>query len=43
MSSFTFGDKQVVTMATAMTEANFSGKFYSYEAQMVTAFLPKCT
>ena len=43
MSSFTFGDKQAVTMTTAMTEANFSGKLYSYEAQMVAAFLPKCT
>ena len=43
MSSFTFGDKQVVTMTTAMTEANFSGKLYFYEAQIVAAFLPKCT
>ena len=43
MSSFTFGDKQVVTMTTAMTEANFSGKLHSYEAQIVAAFLPKCT
>ena len=43
MSSFTFGDKEEVTMTTAMTEANFSGKFYSCEAQMVAAFLPKCT
>ena len=43
MSSFTFGDKQAVTMTTAMTEANFSGKLFSHEAQMVAAFLPKCT
>jgi hypothetical protein len=43
MSSFTFGDKQTVTMTTAMTEANFSGKLFSHEAQMVAAFLPKCT
>jgi hypothetical protein len=39
----TFGDKQVVTMTTEMTEANFSGKLKSYEAQIVAAFLPKCT
>jgi hypothetical protein len=26
-----------------MTEANFRGKLYCYEAQMVAAFLPKCT
>jgi hypothetical protein len=43
MSSFTFGDKQAVTMTTAMTEANFSGKLFSHEAHMVAAFLPKCT
>ena len=43
MTSFTFGDKQVVTMTTTMTEANFSGKLYSHEAQMVATFLPKCT
>ena len=43
LSSFTFGDKQAVTMTTAMTEANFSGKLYGHEAQMVAAFLPKCT
>jgi hypothetical protein len=30
-------------MTTAMTEANFSGKLYSHEAQMVAAFLPQCT
>jgi hypothetical protein len=42
MSSFTFGDRQAVTMTTAMTEANFSGKLFSHEAQMVAAFLPKC-
>jgi hypothetical protein len=43
LSSFTFGDKQAVTMTTAMTEANFGGKLCSHEAQMVAAFLPKCT
>jgi hypothetical protein len=35
--------KHAVTMTTAMTEANFSGKLYGHEAQMVAAFLPKCT
>jgi hypothetical protein len=43
MSKLTFGDKQVVTMTTDMTEANFSGMFKSYEALIVAAFLPKCT
>jgi hypothetical protein len=43
MGHFTFGDKQAVTMTTAMTEANFSGKLFPSEAQMVVAFLPKCT
>jgi hypothetical protein len=43
MSKLTFGDKQVVTMTTDMTEANFSGKLKSYEALIVAAFLPKCT
>jgi hypothetical protein len=43
LSSFTFGDKQAVTMTTAMTVANFSGKLKSYEAHLVCAFLPKCT
>jgi hypothetical protein len=43
LSSFTFGDKQAVTMTTLMTDANFSGKLMSYEAQIVAAFLPKCT
>ena len=43
LSSFTFGDKQAVTMTTLMTDANFSGKLKSYEAQIVAAFLPKCT
>jgi hypothetical protein len=43
LSSFTFGDKQAVTMTTLMTAANFSGKLKSYEAQIVAAFLPKCT
>jgi glutamate-1-semialdehyde aminotransferase len=43
MMSLTFGDKEVVTMTTKMTEANFSGKLYSSEAQIVAAFLPKCT
>jgi hypothetical protein len=37
-----FGDKQVVTMTTEMTEANFSGMLKSCEAQIVAAFLPKC-
>jgi hypothetical protein len=41
--SFTFGDKQAVTMTTVMTDANFSGKLKSFEAQLVAAFLPKCT
>ena len=43
LAKLTFGDKQVVTMTTEMTEANFSGKLKSYEAQIVAAFLPKCT
>jgi hypothetical protein len=48
MLKLTFGDNQAVTMTTNMTEANFSGKlksyfFKSYEAQIVAAFLPKCT
>jgi hypothetical protein len=45
MTSLTFGGKQVVTMTTKMTEANFSGKLehHSCEAQIVAAFLPKCT
>jgi hypothetical protein len=43
LSSFTFGDKQAVTMTTLMTAANFSGKLKSHEAQIVAAFLPKCT
>jgi hypothetical protein len=43
MSKLTFGDKQVVTMTTDMTEANFSGKLESYEALIVATFLPKCT
>jgi hypothetical protein len=43
LSIFTFGDKQVLTMTTVMTDANFSGKLESYEAQIVAAFLPKCT
>jgi hypothetical protein len=43
MSSFTFGVMLAVTMTTAMLEANFSGKLRSYEAQIVAAFLPKCT
>jgi hypothetical protein len=41
--TLTFGNKQAVTMTTEMTEANFSGKLYSHEAQIVAAFLPKCT
>jgi hypothetical protein len=43
ISTLTFGDKQAVTMTTEMTEANFSEKLYSCEAQIVAAFLPKCT
>ena len=43
LSSFTFGDKQAVTMTAVMTDANFSGKLKSYEFQIVAAFLPKCT
>jgi hypothetical protein len=43
LSSFTFGDKQAVTMTTLMADANFSGKLKSYEAQIAAAFLPKCT
>jgi hypothetical protein len=43
LTKLTFGDKQVVTMTTEMTEANFTGKLESYEAQIVAAFLPKCT
>ena len=43
LTKLMFGDKQVVTMTTEMTEANFSGKLKFYEAQIVTAFLPKCT
>jgi hypothetical protein len=43
MSKLTFGDKQMVTMTTEMTEANFSGKLRSFEARIVAAFLPKCT
>jgi hypothetical protein len=43
LSSFTFGDKQALTMSTVMTDANFSRKLQPYEAQLVAAFLPKCT
>jgi hypothetical protein len=43
LTKLTFGDKQVVTMTTEMTEASFSWKLKSYEAQIVAAFLPKCT
>jgi hypothetical protein len=43
LSSFTFGDKQAVTMTTEMTDANYSGKLEPHEAQIVAAFLPKCT
>jgi hypothetical protein len=42
LTKLTFGDKQVVTMTTEMTEANFSGKLAYNEAQIVAAFLPKC-
>jgi hypothetical protein len=43
LTKLTIGDKQVVTMTTEMTEASFSGKLWSYEAQIVAAVLPKCT
>jgi hypothetical protein len=43
LTKLTFGDKPVVNMTTEMTEASFSGKLESYEAQIVAAFLPKCT
>jgi hypothetical protein len=43
LTKLTFGDKQVFTMTAEMTEANFSGKLKTYEAQIVAAFLPKCT
>jgi hypothetical protein len=44
MLKLTFGDKQAVTMTTDMTEANFScWKPKSHEAQILAAFLPKCT
>jgi hypothetical protein len=43
LTKLTFGDEQPVTMTTEMTEANFSGKLKSHEAQIVAAFLPKCT
>jgi hypothetical protein len=44
LTKLTFGDKQVVTMTTEMTEANLSGKLSKfYEAQIAAAFLPKCT
>jgi hypothetical protein len=43
LTKLMFGDKQVVTMTTEMTEANFSGKLESHEAQIVAAFLPNCT
>jgi hypothetical protein len=43
LSNFTFGDKQAVSMTTEMTDANFSRKLKPHEAQIVAAFLPKCT
>jgi hypothetical protein len=43
VSKLTFGDEQVLTMTTEMTEADFSGKLENYEARIVVAFLPKCT
>ena len=42
LATITFGDRQTVTMATTMTEADFSDKLYSHEAHIVAAFLPKC-
>jgi hypothetical protein len=44
MPKLTFGDKHVITMTTEMTEADFRGKLdKSHGAQIVAAFLPKCT
>jgi hypothetical protein len=43
LTELTFGDTQLVTMSTEMTEAIFSRKLRSYEARIVAAFLPKCT
>jgi hypothetical protein len=43
LTKLMFGDKQVVTMTTEMAEADFRGKLESCEAQIVAAFLPKCT
>jgi hypothetical protein len=44
MWSFTFGERQAVTMTTTMTEMDFSGKGLGVsEAIMISAFLPKCT
>jgi hypothetical protein len=43
MSELTFGDKEVVTMTIEMTEVDFSGKLYPWEARIVAAFIPKCT
>jgi Ran GTPase-activating protein (RanGAP) involved in mRNA processing and transport len=43
LTKLTFGDRQVVTMTTKMTEANFGGKLKFYEYRIVVAFLPKCT
>ena len=42
LATITFGDRQTVTMATTMTEADFSDKLYGHEAHIVAAFLPKC-
>eukprot|EP00935_MAST-01C_sp_MAST-1C-sp1_P001876 g1876.t1 len=41
LTAITFGDKTVVTMTCMMTEVDFSGKLNSYEARIVTAFLPR--
>jgi hypothetical protein len=43
LTTLMFGDKQVVTMTTEMAEANLRGKLQPQEAQVVAAFLPKCT
>jgi hypothetical protein len=43
LTSITFGDENAVTMATDAQRADFGKKLNSYEAQIVAAFLPKCT
>jgi hypothetical protein len=41
--SVTFGDKKAITMTTDDERAHFGEKLRPYEAQLVAAFLPKCT